>query len=460
MTLSRSWRLQWCAAVLAALCVNCTEQAGISNPDDSVSFRLQNGAILSAVSRSDSGSILSIPGEAAAAAEADTVYVSLSPGTLPSIRALTIQNLTLRSPAISVALVDGGFDPVPVAASEGDSLLLTPSSDEGSGDPVIIKVPAKKPPTIVRSNPPKGRTDVATNVLITVIFSKPVDRNTVTEKSIKVLRDGVPVEGTLLMHAEPWIADFVPTVPLQRNTTYSLIVTSDVADNDGEPLSPMFSAVFMTGERSCTDPRTNCQGLSIAGSYVVSGRVTQLLQSGVQPVAGAEISALVKMPDLTGYRIEGILTDDDGRYTIGSLPEGEIIIAASKQGLEQHCVAATPTHFYSTRDTDIQLTIPGDFRNAEPPSQISNGNYFNGHTYVWYGSTPYGPAISAARVSLEISDFVAVSALTDGNGYFAFCKTRQKDVALTVAKSGYEPIRWFMGELFGGEAFLGLTPLR
>jgi RNA polymerase sigma factor (sigma-70 family) len=107
----------------------------------------------------------------------DVTYVSLPPGTLPDATGVSIRNLDVGGPIETtlVPVIDGGFDPVPVAAVEGDRLEL--GFDYASGDVrvEVVRVPARRPPVLVRTTPARGRTDVPLDVLPAAVFSEPVD---------------------------------------------------------------------------------------------------------------------------------------------------------------------------------------------------------------------------------------------------------------------------------------------
>ncbi len=55
----------------------------------------------------------------------EVAYVSLPPGSLPNAVSVTIRNVSAgNTQTRPVAFVDGGFDPIPVAAQAGDELEI------------------------------------------------------------------------------------------------------------------------------------------------------------------------------------------------------------------------------------------------------------------------------------------------------------------------------------------------
>ena len=172
-------------------------------------------------------------------------YVSLPPGTLPGVVSVRIRNLTTdgaQGPV--VPLMDGGFDPVAVAAAPGDQLELQLTGNDGAVTEETALVPIKRPPVVVRISPPGGRTDVALSVRPDVVFSEPVDPATLTV-GMRLVTGGLVVSGRIELR-EPWLAELVPDAPLTPLTTYRMELTRDVRDLDGDPLEDAVTAEFTT----------------------------------------------------------------------------------------------------------------------------------------------------------------------------------------------------------------------
>ncbi len=186
---------------------------------------------------------------------AGVTYVSVAPGTLPGAVTVRIRNLTAGEGAVGpVRLVEGGFDPVAVPARAGDRLELAFTYRAGGVTYEYATVPPRRPPTIVRISPPKGRTAVPLDVHPWTAFSEPVDPATLPA-GIRLVNGGVPVAGRVESPAgEPWAAEFVPEAPLLPGTTYTLVITRDVRDLDGDALETALSATFTTGGSLGSEP--------------------------------------------------------------------------------------------------------------------------------------------------------------------------------------------------------------
>jgi hypothetical protein len=183
---------------------------------------------------------------ASASADADQVaYISLPPGTLPSGVTATIRN-RVTGIGLTVTIIDGGFDPVPIAAVAGDVLDIEVRL-AGSAAPQMysLAVPGKRRPKVVRTNPPRGKRDVALNATIQVVFSEPIDARTLTDTSVRLEHDGAPVAGSLAFEDAAQLSVVItPLASFEEGAEYRLIVTQDVRDLDGEPLEAPVTVEF------------------------------------------------------------------------------------------------------------------------------------------------------------------------------------------------------------------------
>src|SRR5207245_858412 len=82
------------------------------------------------------------------------VYISLTPGSVPDGLLATIRDQATGQ-SITTAILDGGFDPVAIAAGVGDTLVVE-IRRAGSAEPLraVQLVTANRPPVVVRTSPP------------------------------------------------------------------------------------------------------------------------------------------------------------------------------------------------------------------------------------------------------------------------------------------------------------------
>lgn len=202
----------------------------------------------------------------------DLVYVSLPPGAIPGGFTASISDLGTSS-SITTQMVDGGFDPVPLPADEGDSLVIA-IRGIGGGAPTsfLSVVAAAKPPTVVRTNPPSHKRDVSLNAIVVIVFSEPLDPGTTDTASIKLWLGTIPVSGTVnFADAAHLRVEFHPDSLLQPQTDYQLVITTTVTDLHGLALDSAITIPFTTGT---TVPPTNLVFASVSVGFTHACGVT------------------------------------------------------------------------------------------------------------------------------------------------------------------------------------------
>ncbi|MFN2317497.1 MAG: Ig-like domain-containing protein, partial [Gemmatimonadales bacterium] len=177
----------------------------------------------------------------------EVAYVSLPPGAVAlgvSARILNRRSGTV----VQTVVINGGFDPVPVIARAGDTLRVEVQLQGTIGLVVAeFSVPPRRPPVIVRTQPPRGKRDVPLNVSLMVVFSEPIDPATVTPLAIHLVGGGAPVTGTAqIVAGSPWMVEFTPATPLEAEVNYELVVTQVLRDLDGEALAAEDRVPFTT----------------------------------------------------------------------------------------------------------------------------------------------------------------------------------------------------------------------
>ena len=181
---------------------------------------------------------------ASAAPVGPTTYVSLPPGTVPHGATVSIVNLS-GGAAVTASLVDGGVDPVSVAAADGDSLRIQATDSAGTTYADVEEVRARRP-RVVRTVPAVHKTDVPLNVRIKVVFSEPVTLPSAVG-AVRLYNGGSPIPGTItLVEGTPTTIEFAPATDLAATTDYVLQVDATVTDLDGVQLAQSQSLPFRT----------------------------------------------------------------------------------------------------------------------------------------------------------------------------------------------------------------------
>jgi alpha-tubulin suppressor-like RCC1 family protein len=170
------------------------------------------------------------------------------PGTDPAGVSVTVRNGPI-GPPVSAAMVDGGFDPIAIAANPGDTLRIIVQRAGGAASAGYAVVPARTRPAVVRTSPPKGKTDVVLNSRITVIFSQPMDRASLPS-ALHLRLAGTEVAGTVTVGTggeEMLGAEFAPADLLTPLTTYQFEVSTAALGENGQPLAAPVQVDFTTG---------------------------------------------------------------------------------------------------------------------------------------------------------------------------------------------------------------------
>ncbi|MGE5927481.1 MAG: Ig-like domain-containing protein [Gemmatimonadota bacterium] len=207
-------------------------------------------------------------------------YVSAEPGAVADASTVEIENLRLHE-VTPVQLVAGGFDPVTIPAAVGDSLEFRFTLTGGGVTVIRAAVPVRRRPRVVRTHPARGRRDVAINSIVTTVFSEPINPTTLRDSTVRLLRDGVAVRGTIRPAPGPVPGvEFVPAEPLLPATTYRLVFDGRITDLSGDALEvpdPIEFVTFGEGGTGVLTVITTTQGTDQPDGYaiMVDGRFAE-----------------------------------------------------------------------------------------------------------------------------------------------------------------------------------------
>jgi len=99
-------------------------------------------------------------------------------------------------------------------------------------------------PQIVSITPDDGAGDQALDTTVVVVFSEPLDPETVTETSFKLLDGDAQLKGRLELNDKHDRLTFKPDQPLDLFATYHVEISRDVTDSDGNQLADGFKSSF------------------------------------------------------------------------------------------------------------------------------------------------------------------------------------------------------------------------
>ncbi len=280
---------------------------------------------------------------ATAAPTAGLVYVSLAPGSIVFGDSIAV---TVRGQPgqLTMPLVLGGFDPVPLQAAVGDTLdLAVFLFGELTPRPYITAVPAEKPPVIVRTDPPPSKPDVPLNAFLRVIFSEPLDPASVSVGALQLSANGVAVAGTIAFaDPEHLVLGFTPSAPLSPGTTYTITVTNALTDLAGDSVTPM-SVVFATALAPPPEPvftTLEVMPTDVALTTAAPGNTVQLSiqardQTGA-PMSGTGAATYVSSaPAIVGVSSSGVVT--------AAAPGTAVITTTLTLGDSTHTASTTVT---------------------------------------------------------------------------------------------------------------------
>lgn len=133
-------------------------------------------------------------------------------------------------------------------------------------------------PTIITRSPANGATGVATNALVTIQFSEPMDQTTINATNIKlsVTSGGAAVAGTVSYDAGTNTATFTPTSALSNNTGYTVTVTTGVKDVAGNALAAQSTSTFTTVADTTaptilsTSPPNNATNVAVGSAVTIT----------------------------------------------------------------------------------------------------------------------------------------------------------------------------------------------
>jgi hypothetical protein len=231
-------------AAAFAIVAGCSESTAVGGSPYARSQQMLRGIVVSGPLSTRSGASAS-----GVTSDAALVYVAMRPGTLIEGTSVRVSANSADGEIASGPMLDGGFDPIGILAHPSDSLDVEAL---GSNDSVIarVRVPASRAPTVIRSLPARGRTDVPLSQIITIVFSQPLDATTVDASSIRLVLLGAVVPAVVTVKlGEPWVVELQPSNLLSANSTYTVVIGDGIRDVGGNPLVDGVDIDFTTGAK-------------------------------------------------------------------------------------------------------------------------------------------------------------------------------------------------------------------
>lgn len=378
------------AASITALLTACSDQHPTAPTQSTLATQIVVSApIAQANPTLLAGSQIQTPAPASLFRSSVTlVYVSLPPGSVTSGSSVTIQNQRTHV-SIAATLVNGGFDPTPIEAVADDELKIE-IHGAGSGPSLItLRVPKRRPPTIVRSEPPQGKTDVPLNTQIEIVFSEPLDPTTVAS-AIQLMAGTQIVSGNATLQSSGLVAEYTPSAGLAPNTQHTVVINTGIRDLAGDALEQSVRIDFITGRASSGPPPAGNFSCSFLPSINSSASGTSVLVGSMSQIHG-DMSTLLP----------------DGRVVIfGGTPFVNLVWG----GLPDTTIRPVAEVYDPTTKTFSPADDMITYRGGHPAVLLSNGKlqFFDG-TVLQDGRVFFAGARSA-----EIYDPVAGTFMPTG----------------------------------------------
>jgi len=374
-------------------------------------------------------------GPGAAPSASQVAYVSLPPDSVPGGTTAVVENRRTGA-NVTTAVLNGGFDPVPVEAQSGDTLDIVVTIPGDHPVTFSYAVPPRLRPVVVRSDPSSGKRDVPLNTNIVIVFSEPIDPATLTSSSVQLFLGMSAVAGSVTtLEGSATSAVFTPAAPLAPNTDYRLEVTQAVRDRDGDPLAAPVTIEFTTGTSfagSATVVAVIPESLIVlVGSAVqlsVESRDTSQLQLNDQPVTWSIDNPSIATISSTGLVTARALGTAHPRALVqGRAGEGVLVVLAPVSSVAVAPAAAT---IPATGGIDLAAVL-----------KDASGNVLPVGVVTWTSSNPGVVAIAnelerRAQLSGVSPGIATVTATSNG---------KRASASITVSSPGYPFVRLAAG---------------
>jgi Big-like domain-containing protein/regulator of chromosome condensation (RCC1) repeat-containing protein/Regulator of Chromosome Condensation (RCC1) repeat protein len=354
---------------------------------------------------------------AAAAGAIRVVYVSLPPGTIPDGRSATL-SVRHHTQTVTVDMVDGGLDPVPLIANAKDTVDVRVQRAT-SVQNFIVTVPVSMKPTVVRTVPPPKKRDVVLNTVLRIVFSEPIDVASLGASSVQLRRGTTVVEGQLAFDDPAHLTvTFTPGQPLAPNADYELTITQGIRDLDGDALPADVSVAFTTGNAPAAQPtvasvvvQPQAVGMSVGNSVQFSAKVKDA--SGNE-LSGKTVVWATSAPAVATISAGGVLTAvGSGTCTVTATSDGiagqaSVTVAPPPDAVVRFTI--TPASATLQQGTSAQLFVL---------AYIADGRQTNIFQISWTSSNTAIASLEeaewhSARVTAVGQGSVVVSATIDG----------------------------------------------
>ncbi|MCP4494710.1 MAG: Ig-like domain-containing protein, partial [Gammaproteobacteria bacterium] len=165
---------------------------------------------------------------------------------------------------------------------------------------------------------------------VTVTFSRKISAETVDTDSFGLYHDSAPATGTVTVSPDGLSAVFRPSAPLEQSTVYTAVLTANITDTFGNPLSvnpDTGTFEFSFGTQDTTPPGKPDAGqitLAVPEPDTDNVYMTQIV--GTQ--GSAEPGVLVTIRNLKTEESVSVTANADGSFGMTSDGSPPLLLAA------------------------------------------------------------------------------------------------------------------------------------
>lgn len=305
-------------------------------------------------------------------------------------------------------------------------------------------------PTVVSTSPADLATNVATNPVISAIFSKPMDATTIntTTFTLKVTATGAAVTGTVAYSVgNP--ATFTPSATLASGTPYTATITTGAKDLSGNALTSNFAWTFVTVDNV---PPTVVSTVPTVGAtnVAIGATVTATFSEAMDTTTINGTTFTLKTTG--GTAVTGTVTYDVPSKTARFTPSSPLLnntgytatITTGVKDLAGNAMAANKVFAFTTiADTTpptVSSTSPVNGLTAVPVSSVVTVTFseaMDAATVTAAGTftlktTVGGTAVTGTvtyNATTHVATFTPAPALLAATNYTATVTTAAKDLA-------------------------------
>ncbi len=177
-----------------------------------------------------------------------TVRVTRTGGGIVTIVAHTDAAGVYRADQVSLGTIE-----ISVQHYETDGLaVISGLSLTANGQ--VLDVPLlildENPIGVQSVSPTNGSLGVSRSTAVTVTFSEPAKASTVSSVSFRLLKGAINIGATLALSADGLVATLTPNAILPDNSTFTVVVTTQVTDLVGRKLPTEFRSTFTTPDET------------------------------------------------------------------------------------------------------------------------------------------------------------------------------------------------------------------